>query len=397
MRRIALTCALAGGLLLSVGAATASAASVVQLATFPSASQLLIQGEADVDTIGVSVSGGTITITDTGPGGITTPPGPCTAIPTDTVTCPLNPPGAGPIFLLSVFLGASNDTYVNQNFVVPFSQVGGDAGGDELQTGPGNDVAFGGDGNDRLLTGAGDDTLLGDSGSDEMNGGPGTDMADFSQFLTAVSVSFDGLGNDGSPGEGDNVLGIESVAGTQFDDTLRGDDNANELDGNSGDDVIVGRRGSDDLIGDRGDDRLTGGASADGARDHLDCGGGFDIALADTRDLVEPGCERRGARIASDSAKLGRGSSVRVRVACPAEEAVSCSGKLFVLLNGKRQSKKARFKVRAGKTKSETLRLTKAGRVALRRAGGSLLVAVRAKTVEPGGTTASEARVLLTG
>ena len=395
-RGVTYAVALAAGLVLACGAGSASAASSVQMVFNPSISQLVIIGEADDDVIGVSVSGGTITITDTGTGGITTPAGPCTAIPTTTVTCPLTPPGGGPLVTFVVILGAASDRFVNQNLEVAQNQFLGDAGDDVIESGPGNDVVVGGDNDDTVRAGAGDDTLVSGPGTDVMDGGPGQDLATYSNEFAEVKVSLDGVRNDGTTGA-DNVLAVERVQGSLFNDVLLGDGAANELSGGDGDDTLVGGRGRDELFGQAGDDQLTGGGSRDRSSDHLDCGSGLDLALAGPSDLVEPGCERSGARVVSDTAKLDADGGVRVRVACPAEEGATCRGKLILLINGKRRSTGGRFKVKSGKTGNGSLELGGAGRRSLEQAGGSLIVEVRARTTEPGGKSSSEARVLLTG
>jgi len=388
--------ALVAGLVLAAGTATAHA-STAQLATSPSLSQLVIVGDPDDDNIGVSATGGTITITDSGTGGIAPPGGnPCTAVNPNTVTCPQNPPGAGPIVVFLVILGGANDRYVNQNLAIPISQLLGEAGDDYIESGPGDDIILGGNNDDTLRAGTGDDTLFSDPGTDEMNGGPGSDLADFSGEFSGVQVRLDGTRNDGTTGA-DNVLDVERVEGTPFNDVLRGDRGPNEFVGDDGDDLITGGRGSDELLGGGGDDHLTGGGSRDRSSDHLDCGSGIDVGLSGVTDVVEPGCDRSGARVVSDSAKLGADGDVQVRVSCPAEEGATCRGKLILLINGKRRSAAGRFKVGAGKTGNGSIELGGAGQTALRKAGGSLIVNVRARTNEPGGESTSEASVLLTG
>ena len=66
----------------------------------------------------------------------------------------------------------------------------------------------------------------------------------------------------------DTLIGIERVRGSNFDDTIIGDDGVNRLEGNVGNDIIIGGDGDDRLIGNRtggptlpdGDDILVGGA-----------------------------------------------------------------------------------------------------------------------------------------
>ena len=95
----------------------------------------------------------------------------------------------------------------------------GEAGDDILQGVSGDDVLNGGPGNDLFPTdqldngndvkngGDGDDRLIADRdpGNDVYSGGAGTDVLDFSTSIAAVSVSLDGVANDGPAGEADNA------------------------------------------------------------------------------------------------------------------------------------------------------------------------------------------------
>ena len=388
--------ALSFALVVTAGAGSASAATQVQLGTSPQFSQLVIIGENDVDVVGVSEAGGTITITDQGPGGITTTTPPCATLDPQTVTCPLNPPGSGPVVFLAAVMQGDNDRFLNQNLDVITQAIGG-TGNDVLETGPGDDFAQGDVGNDVVDTGPGADQLFWDPGDDEMNGGAGDDEAFFGNSFAPVNASLDDQPNDGPAGEADNLISVESVDGTLFDDVLVGDANANRLFGDNGDDLIVGRGGPDDLDGEDGDDTLNGGDSPDGARDRLDCGLGADLALSDAQDVVEVGCERRGASVTGETAKLRRRGKVKVLVSCPPEEGATCAGTLSLLSNGTVLSKNGSFEVGAGETRNGQLKLTRAGRRALHRSHGSLFVTAQAETVEPGGSSITEARVLLIG
>ena len=48
---------------------------------------------------------------------------------------------------------------------------------------------------------------------------------------------------------GDTYSSIENVYGSNFDDSLRGDDNANSIWGANGNDIMYGRGGNDVLEG----------------------------------------------------------------------------------------------------------------------------------------------------
>jgi len=61
----------------------------------------------------------------------------------------------------------------------------------------------------------------------------------------------------------ENFSNIENLLGSDNDDQLFGDGNANTLDGADGDDLLVGRGGGDTLSGGLGNDTLRGGGGAD--------------------------------------------------------------------------------------------------------------------------------------
>jgi len=106
-----------------------------------------------------------------------------------------------------------------------------------------------------------------------LNGGAGTDTADYSLAGTGVTVEIwkGTVANDGQGGT-DTLIGIENAFGTQYNDTLVGDEGANALYGNTGNDTLkgggasdalYGEGGNDDLYGGSGNDTLNGGAGAD--------------------------------------------------------------------------------------------------------------------------------------
>lgn len=139
----------------------------------------------------------------------------------------------------------------------------GSQGVDTLKGGADSDSLNGGTENDTLMGGDGDDTLFGGQGGDVLDGGAGFDLANYNDADGGVFVDLAfGMGLNGYAA-GDRLVGIESVNGSGYGDTLRGSANSDTLDGNSGADVISGGGGADRLIGGHGDDRLTGGEGAD--------------------------------------------------------------------------------------------------------------------------------------
>jgi Ca2+-binding RTX toxin-like protein len=191
----------------------------------------------------------------------------------------------------------------------------GQGGRDRLAGSAGNDFIFGAAGDDELLGGSQDDQLDGGIGNDLLAGGSHDhadgygDSAFYGHSATAVSVD---LSAGTATGEGtDTLINIQSVTGSNYDDTITGDARAEGLYfytnyvGRAGNDTIrsgggtyshmKGGYGNDTLIGSdnqtffgsdnhgpgydlmdggRGNDTLEGGG---GPGDHLIGGSGNDV------------------------------------------------------------------------------------------------------------------------
>lgn len=124
-------------------------------------------------------------------------------------------------------------------------------------------------GNDTLMGGGGDDSLRGTAGDDVYVGGDGDDTASFYRSDAAVAVD---LGAGTATGEGnDELRGIENVTGTNFADTLTGDEGDNFLYGGIGTDNYDGAGGNDTLQGSMaGGEHLAGGTGSDTVRYECD-------------------------------------------------------------------------------------------------------------------------------
>ena len=262
---------------------------------------------------------------------------------------------------VTVHAGPGNDVVRGPAFGERSETIYGDEGDDKLEGGPGADVIEGGAGNDPVLEGQGgpdvvrggdgDDTLRGDKHNDPvspdvLDGGPGFDqidgdwMVDSGQHQPHITVSEDGQGNDGRPGENDNVIGMEKIylnapatlSGDGEDDeytvfnteetpsNLTGNGGNDKLSGFDYDDTVDGGAGNDTLTGGYGNDTITGGPgkdtiyadvssttcnyiqcrlpqgndtieARDGEADQIDCGVGNDTAYVDAIDTVGTSCE----------------------------------------------------------------------------------------------------------
>ena len=114
----------------------------------------------------------------------------------------------------------------------------------------GHDIIRGFDGNDELYGDQGDDTLIGGAGADKLYGGTGNNTASYADSTQAVNVYLDGSStNIGGTAEGDSLFQIQNLIGSDFEDVLQGDINANIIYGGGGSDTIQGGAGADTLDG----------------------------------------------------------------------------------------------------------------------------------------------------
>lgn len=119
-------------------------------------------------------------------------------------------------------------------------------------------MLYGQDGNDALLGGGGDDELIGGTGSDQLNGGDGQDLANYSDHWYPLTLSLNGIADDGAIGESDNIgTDVEDLTGGSGNDTLLGSDFDNWLRGGGGDDLLRGGASNDMMIGADGYDTVT--------------------------------------------------------------------------------------------------------------------------------------------
>ena len=163
--------------------------------------------------------------------------------------------------------------------------LGGDAEGDTLAsienlTGSAfDDTLIGDGGNNILIGGAGNDVLVGGAGADVLNGGDGIDTADYSTSTSAVNVNLETGVAHGGDAEGDTLISIENLVGSQFDDVLVGDANVNKIYGGDGNDTITGGHNDDFMYGGNGNDTFLVEWSYHG--DTYDGGDGIDTFNAD--------------------------------------------------------------------------------------------------------------------
>jgi Ca2+-binding RTX toxin-like protein len=167
-------------------------------------------------------------------------------------------------------------------------QASGGAGDDSIDLGDGADFGFGGEGDDTIYGGAGNDNLFGEStfetqngvtgndqlyggdgndfmrgglGDDYMDGGSGSDRASYYAIPGAVHVDLriQGTAQNTLAGGWDTLVNVENVAGSEFADTLIGNQNANWFWSHGGADSISGNAGNDTFWIPSGDGAVVNG------------------------------------------------------------------------------------------------------------------------------------------
>lgn len=107
------------------------------------------------------------------------------------------------------------------------------------------DQLTGGGADDSIFGFEGGDVLSGLGGGDLLDGGDGIDTAEYETSPDAVFIDLQNSTGTGGDAEGDTLVSIENLGGSALDDSLFGDDSANEFVGRGGGDHIDGRGGSD--------------------------------------------------------------------------------------------------------------------------------------------------------
>jgi Ca2+-binding RTX toxin-like protein len=161
-----------------------------------------------------------------------------------------------------------------------------------------SDVLVGSAGANDLFGNLGNDTLIGLDGGDTLDGGAGIDTVSYVNGPAGVRVTLDDpnlqltSSASGGDAEGDRLISIENLVGTNFADTLTGNSGANRILGLGGNDILFGLAGNDTLIGGDGNDTISGGDNADfisagDGADVIDGGDGIDtLSFADNSAAV---------------------------------------------------------------------------------------------------------------
>ena len=242
---------------------------------------------------------------------------------------------------VNVALAGGNDSFSLGLIPNGTSSVAASSGNDDVSGHPGVDNLNGGTGNDDMIGMGGADTVNGRDGEDKLRGGDGND----------------------------------SVNGDNDDDTLDGDDNLVPQGGGQGADTLSGGAGNDTITSKEPD-----GAPAS-VKDTVTCGTGQDFVIADLKDTVSatsnagggtceevdrsPVGETPHVRLPSRALRVSRSGRVRVRLRCPrGVRSLGCNGRLQLRVGsggaGSSRSRRVRYRIRAGRRKTVTLKLTRA-------------------------------------
>ncbi len=175
---------------------------------------------------------------------------------------------------VTVFLGgtqfntgdAAGDSYAGvENLTgTAFSDIlGGDDGANVINGGDGNDWLAGSGGNDTLSGGNGNDVIEGGAGADYIDGGGGINVVSYRNSASGIAIDrYYAYGTAGDS-NGDQLLNVQNMWGSNYADTIKGDDSGTQVYGFGGDDTLDGRGGDDVFYGGTGADTITTGFGAD--------------------------------------------------------------------------------------------------------------------------------------
>jgi Ca2+-binding RTX toxin-like protein len=122
------------------------------------------------------------------------------------------------------------------------------SGNDAIYGDDRSDTFDGGAGNDVLHGVGGNDVLIGGTGADSLDGGEGNDTASYVTATTGVTADLTTPANNSGDAGGDTYVEIENLTGSAFADHLKGNENANVIEGAAGNDILTGADESDTFV-----------------------------------------------------------------------------------------------------------------------------------------------------
>lgn len=175
---------------------------------------------------------------------------------------------------------SGNGNHFSENNVTSSDQVLNDGPSLDSYFGTASNDALVGDATDNRIEGNdGDDLLEGGAGADTLDGGTGTDTASYAGSVSGVTVSLATGAGTGGDAQGDTLLNIENLTGS---------DSADSISGNNGDNLLTGGAGADVLDGGAGTDTASYAGSSAGVTFNLAAGTGVGgDAQGDTLSNIE--------------------------------------------------------------------------------------------------------------
>ena len=154
--------------------------------------------------------------------------------------------------IVNLTLGTASSAQTGTDTLAGIENVNGSTGNDTITDGAGANLLDGRAGNDTFV-------MTADNASDDVRGGAGVDTVDYSALSTNLSVTLNGgvavtVNGSGTAGNNDLIRNIVNFTGGAGNDTITGDNAANQLNGGAGNDTLIGGTCAD---------RLTGGLGAD--------------------------------------------------------------------------------------------------------------------------------------
>jgi Ca2+-binding RTX toxin-like protein len=260
--RICVATAMAVLATLWLGAANASASSLVKITFFTADDGMIrVTGDdgANNVTLGIDPNDPKAFLISDASGILEPLPPGCVRLSQTSIRCP----AFNNIKFVQVDLEGSDDRFAVGPGSLPKSmilQVTGGPGADTIRgrDGPGFDNLYGDGGKDRIFGEGGNDRLTGGPGQDELDGGTGDDAL-YGEEGEDILSGGDGFGQDYLDGGPDNDV----LNGLAEDDKLFGGMGNDRMSGGKGDDRMVGGPGRDGGAGGPGQDLLVGGKGAD--------------------------------------------------------------------------------------------------------------------------------------
>jgi hypothetical protein len=134
---------------------------------------------------------------------------------------------------------AAYDFYI-QNFIIPQGLTNG-LFHDNISIAYGTVI-------ENAIGGGGDDLIIANQVANILNGGGGSDTVSYETATSGVTVSLGQNGHTGGGARGDQLISVENLIGSAYNDTLTGDDGDNVINGGvGGKDILTGGKGNDTI------------------------------------------------------------------------------------------------------------------------------------------------------